>query len=80
MNKKEILIDLQNIFRQVMEDDHLVLSRDNVQGDLPQWDSLRHAALIEEIEKYYNIKFDLMDMLSMQSVGDICDKIISKIH
>ncbi len=34
--------------------------------------------LIDKIEKLYAIKFDLMDMISMQNIGDICDKILSK--
>ena len=78
MNKETILLELQTIFRSVFNDEQVLLLPDTAQGHVDQWDSLNHAILIEAIEKHYNIKFDLMDMISMQTVGDICDKVIAR--
>ena len=73
MNQENILVDLRTIFARVLKRDDLDLQPATTMDDIEQWDSLNHAMLIDAVEKQYNIKFDLMDMLSMQSVGDICD-------
>ena len=78
MNKETVLSDLQTIFRSVFNNEKLIITPATHQGDIDKWDSLYHAVLIEAIEKNYAIKFDLMDMISMQTVGDICDKVIAR--
>lgn len=39
---------------------------------LNEWDSLKHIMLVTEIEKDFQIRFGLDDMLEMKSFGDIC--------
>jgi len=78
MNKDSILSNLQDIFRDHFKNDQIVVSPTTTQTDIPNWDSLNHAVLIDKIEKHYEIKFDLMDMISMQNIGDICDKVLEK--
>ena len=78
MDKAALLLEVQKIFRSVFNDDQLVLRPDTTQADIEQWDSLNHAVLIDTIEQAFAIKFDLMDMLDIQSAGDICDKIIAR--
>ena len=78
MNKETVLSDLQLVFRSVFNDEQLIISPSTSQGDIDLWDSLNHAILIDNVEKQFDVKFDLMDMLGMQTAGDICDKIIAK--
>ena len=78
MNKETIFSDLQLVFRSVFNDEKLVISPNTSQGSIEMWDSLNHAILIDKVEKHFDIKFDLMDMLVMQTAGEICDKIIAK--
>ena len=78
MNKDSILSELQIIFQDHFKNDQLLLRNSTTQSDVPHWDSLHHAILIDKIEKHYLIKFDLMDMISMHSIGDICDTILAK--
>jgi acyl carrier protein len=78
MNKDSILADLQSLFRAHFNNEQLSILGHTTQGDIPQWDSLNHAILIDKIEQLYAIKFDLMDMISMHSIGDICDTILAK--
>ncbi len=47
-------------------------------NDVKNWDSLRHVMIINEIENQYSIRFDLSEMLEMNSVDDICKAIIRK--
>ncbi len=78
MNKEHIFSELQTVFRSVFQNEGLTINTETSQQDIEQWDSLQHAVLIDAIEKHFKVKFDLMDMLSMETAGDIIDKIISK--
>lgn len=78
MTQEDILNDIQIIFRNVLQDDKLEIQPTLMQGSIDNWDSLNHAIIIEKIEKHYNIKFGLMDMISIETIGDICKSVMSK--
>ncbi len=48
-------------------------------GDIRAWDSLNHIVLINKIEKSFGISFDLDEMLTMQSFGEICNAVKKKV-
>ena len=75
MEHNEILMTVQDIMRQVFRMPHLLINETMSAADISQWNSLNHVILISELEKKYNIKFDLSDMLDIRTVQDICDKI-----
>lgn len=79
MNKKEVLTTLQPIFEEIIKINNTTITEEMQAKDLDNWDSLNHALLIDAIEKHFEISFDLMDMISMNTVGDICDKVLIKI-
>jgi acyl carrier protein len=78
MEKKNILSEIIHICRETFEDPHLKITEKTTSGDIPKWDSLNHVMLIAAIEKKYNIKFDLDDMLEFDSIGDICEGVYRK--
>lgn len=47
-------------------------------GDVHAWDSLNHIVLINKIEETFGISFELDEMLTMQSFGEICDAVVKK--
>ena len=71
MTKTEILIELQPIFRQVFDDDKLVIKEDTSAKDIPDWDSLSHINLVSSIEKKLNVRFDMRDLLDLKDVSDM---------
>lgn len=79
MNREEILSNVQVVFRNVLKDESLVLRDETVADDVEGWDSLTHVQLISEIEKFFNIKFSLREMLSWKTVGKMIDCIEKKI-
>lgn len=78
MEQEELFTAIQNIFRELFNDEQLEIQAKTSQADIPKWDSLNHAILIDRIEKHFEIKFDLMDMLDIRTVGDISEKILAK--
>lgn len=79
MNHTEILNQINTIFRRVFENDSLQIQMETSADDVDEWDSLNHTVMIVEVEKHFNIKFKLKEVLSFQNVGDMVNIIHSKI-
>ena len=47
-------------------------------GDIHAWDSLNHVVLMNKIEELFGISFELDEMLTMQSFGEICAAVEDK--
>jgi len=76
MNEEEILRNVQEVFRKTLDKPDLIITDSTSPKDLKKWDSLNHVILISEIEKFFNIRFGLQDMLESGNVGDICKTIL----
>ena len=79
MTRKEIaaqtLATFQTVFGKV---EHL--SEQMSAGDFEKWDSLNHVILIQELEKTFDLKFDLFEIIEIRDVAGIVDYIYSKIR
>ena len=75
MNKEEIFTKLNSIFRDIFDDDTIVLSEGTTATDIEDWDSLTHISLIAAIEDEFGIRFDMKDVLKMKNVGEMADRI-----
>jgi acyl carrier protein len=75
MNEEEILGKVQEVFRKTFDRPGLIITDSMSPGDIKKWDSLNHVILISEIEKVFDIRFELQDMLESRSVGDICNTV-----
>ena len=78
MNKDHILEEVQEIFREVLDNDEIVLNNATTADDVEEWDSLTHIQLIVAIEKHFNIRFTSREILSWQNVGQLIDSIAAK--
>ena len=79
MEKNEILQALNTIFRGLFKDQSINLSASTNASDIDEWDSLNHAMMISAVEKHFQIKFELMEMLNFKNVGNMCDVIEKKL-
>lgn len=80
MNREDILLEVQSIFRRVLNDESVALTDETVADDVEGWDSLTHVQLISEIEKSFDIKFSLREMLAWKAVGKMIDCIEKKVN
>lgn len=70
--KKEIILEkLNEIFRENFDDDTIVVSEKTTASDIDEWDSLEHINLMAKIEKEFNVKFELREMLTLKDVGEM---------
>ena len=65
-----LINELQEIFRDIFDEDDLVLTADMSADDIEDWDSLTHMQLIIAIEKKYNIKFTTDEIIEANNVGE----------
>ena len=61
---KQIIISVLDI----NEDDY---SDELAIGDIPEWDSINHVLLIQQIEEDFDISIDVTDAIDIEDVFDI---------
>ena len=78
MEKTQILEEVQEIFRDVLDNEDIVLADETTAEDIEEWDSLSHIQLIVAIEKHFKVKFTSKEILSWKNVGEMIDCIRTK--
>ncbi|MCI8610398.1 MAG: acyl carrier protein [Clostridiales bacterium] len=73
METNEIFERLNEVFRDVFDDDTITVAEDTTAADVDGWDSLMHITLISAVEDEFDIKFNMKDVVSMKQVGDMVD-------
>lgn len=74
-----IIEELQDIFRDIFDDEDIVITKETTSEDIDDWDSLTHMQLILEIEKHYNIKFTTAEIKKAANVGEFIQIIEGKL-
>ena len=77
MEMEKIYEGLNEIFRDVFDDDSIVVTETTTAADIEDWDSLANINIIVSIESEFNIKFSVEEMSTMKNVGEMA-KIISE--
>lgn len=75
MTREEIFAKVQDIFREVFDDEELVIADETNSDDIEDWDSLEHISLIVSMEKEFNLKFDIKQVNKLENVGQMVDMI-----
>lgn len=75
MEKERVLKEVENIFRDILDEESLNLRRETTANDIDGWDSLTHIQLIVAIEKHFKVKFSSKEILSWKNVGELLDSL-----
>ena len=78
MERNEIFEKLNEIFRDVLDNDEIELKDETVADDIEEWTSLAHIQLIVEIEKAFKLRFTSEEILEWNNVGEMVDSILAK--
>ncbi len=78
MERSEIYEKLNEIFRDVLDNDEIELTDASKADDIEEWTSLTHIQLIVEIEKAFNLRFTSEEILEWNNVGEMVDSILAK--
>ena len=71
---------VQEIFREVFEDDTLIIREDMAAADIEDWDSLAHIELIVSTEKAFQVKFSTPEIAALNNIGDFISLINRKLE
>ena len=78
LDKSEIISRLTPIFRDVFDNDALVVSEGMTAADVPTWDSLSNINMIIAVEKAFGVKFSIKDVRNLKNVGELLELIKRK--
>jgi acyl carrier protein len=79
MTREEIFNGVQDIFRDIFDEDDLIISDSTNADEIEDWDSLNHINLVSAIEQEFKIKFALGELVTLKDVGAMIDLMIEKL-
>ena len=72
MNEDTIWDRLTSVFRDVFDDDSIVIGPETTARDIEGWDSLSNIELLVAIEKSFSkVKFNTGEVASLRNVGEL---------
>jgi acyl carrier protein len=78
MNKDQVLVEVNTIFREVFNDPQLQIDLGTAAKDVANWDSMNNLFLIDALEQRFKFKYTLDEMMNAQNVGELIDIIVSR--
>lgn len=79
MTREEAYEKLNEVFRDVFDDDEITVNDATTASDIPDWDSLEHINLIVAVEEAFSIKFNMGEVNDLKNVGEMVDIIVKKV-
>ena len=73
MTREEIYGRLNGVFRQVFDDDAIVVNDSTTSDDIEDWDSFEHINLIVAVEEEFSFKIPMGKVVTMKNVGEMVD-------
>lgn len=79
MTREEVFNQVQDIFRDIFDDQTLAIENSTSSEDIEDWDSMNHINLVSAIEKQFSIRFPLGELQRLNDVGALLDLIMQKL-
>ena len=79
MTREQIFGKLNEVFRDVFDDDSICVAETTTSEDIEDWDSLEHINLIAAVEQEFGVKFNMGQVVTMKNVGEMADIIMGQL-
>lgn len=76
MTREEVFERLTEVFRDVFDDEDIVLSDSTTSDDIEDWDSFEHINLVVAVEEEFSFKIPMGKVVTMKNVGEMVDIIL----
>ena len=76
MNRDEIFEQLNEVFRDVFDDESITVSDETTADDIEDWDSFEHINLVVAVEEEFGFKIPMGKTVTMKNVGEMVDIIL----
>lgn len=77
--RESVRTRLQDVFRDVFEDDNLMISDETTAREIPEWDSITHITLVVAAEKVFSIQLRAAEVGKLANVGQMVDLLLVRI-
>lgn len=71
MTDVELMKRLNDVFRDVFDDDSIVVNEQTTADDIEDWDSIEHISLISSVEDEFGMRFSMGEVSGMNNVGEM---------
>ncbi len=76
MEREEVFERLNEVFRDVFDDETIELHDETTADDIDEWDSFEHINLIVAVEEEFSFKMPMGKVVAMKNVGEMVDIIL----
>ncbi len=66
-----VFIKIEGIFRDIFDDEDLVITYGTNAEDIEDWDSLEQINILTAMEREFGVKFKIDDVKDLENVGDM---------
>lgn len=78
LDLNEVYDRLNEVFRDVFDNDSITVNENTTANDIDEWDSLEHIHLVDAVESEFNMKFTMKEVSSMKNVGEMAQIIAER--
>ena len=71
MTREQIFEALNEVFRDLFDDEAITVTDTTTAAEIEDWDSLEHINLIVAVEKKFGMKFSMGEVNKMKNVGEM---------
>ncbi len=76
MTREEAFERLNNVFRDVFDDDSITVGEETTADDVDGWDSFEHINLVVAVQDEFGFKIPVGKVVTMKNVGEMVDIIL----
>lgn len=80
MTRQDVYEELTKVFKDIFDDEELMICDETTAKDIDDWDSLEQINLVVAVEKKFNIKFKMDEVSHFENVGEMVDIIMQRMN
>jgi acyl carrier protein len=79
MNRVNLLKEVTKIFKDILDNENVILEENTQATDIDEWDSLTHIQLVVAVEKHFKIRFSSKEIQKWKNIGELLNCVEEKI-
>lgn len=79
MERIEVMEKLQDIIREAVDNDEVVIEETTVASDVQGWDSLTQVLIVGDVQNEFGVKLTSSEVMGLANVGELLDIIMKNI-
>lgn len=78
LSERQVYERLNEVFRDVFDDEDIEVDASTVADDIEDWDSMMHITLIGAVEDEFGVRFKMGEVSTMKNVGEMVKIILDR--